>query len=79
MYGVGQTLPGCEGAGLQTKSVEALGYNSLKTEQEAAITSFASGKDVFVILPTGFGKTLCDDDDACLHGYDYNYEYHYHY
>ena len=31
----------------------------MKQEQEQAIASFVSGNDVFVALPTGFGKSLC--------------------
>ena len=36
-----------------------LGYSKLKPEQEQAILAFVSGKDVFVALPTGYGKSLC--------------------
>ena len=32
---------------------------TLKPEQRTAITAFLSGKDVFVCLPTGYGKLLC--------------------
>ena len=39
--------------------VAKLGYVQLKEEQKDAILSFVSGKDVFVSLPTGFGKSLC--------------------
>lgn len=35
-----------------------LGYSNLIQEQEQAIASFVSGNDVFVVLPTGFGKSL---------------------
>ena len=45
------------------KSVLRLGYDKLKREQENVVTAFVSGRDVFSILPTGFGKTLCY---ACL-------------
>lgn len=38
------------------------GYN-LKDEQRKVILSFVKGEDVFVVLPTGFGKSLCF---ACL-------------
>ena len=34
------------------------GYK-LKKEQEEAIMNFISGKDVFVCLPTGYGKSVC--------------------
>jgi ATP-dependent DNA helicase RecQ len=39
--------------------VLALGYEALKKEQENAIISFVEGNDVFICLPTGFGKSLC--------------------
>ena len=35
------------------------GYENLKEEQESALEEFVSGKDVFVSLPTGSGKSLC--------------------
>ena len=34
------------------------GYEHLKEEQLSAIEKFVSGHDVFVSLPTGFGKSL---------------------
>ena len=37
----------------------ALGYDSLKDEQIAALCAFVGGRDVFVSLPTGYGKSLC--------------------
>ena len=48
----------------RTKSVilnciQTLGYSELKTEQLKVIMEFLRGRDVFAILPTGFGKTLC--------------------
>ena len=41
------------------KAVEKLGYSSVRVKQKEAILQFASGKDVFVSLPTGSGKSLC--------------------
>ena len=38
--------------------VQKLGYLLLKKEQEDIIIGFLSGRDVFVVLPTGFEKTL---------------------
>ena len=37
---------------------EKLGGIVLKSEQEEAVMSLLSGKDVFAVLPTGFGKSL---------------------
>ena len=31
----------------------------MKTKQKEAIVEFVSGKDVFVVLPTGYGKSVC--------------------
>ena len=39
------------------ESASLLGY-TLK-EQHRIITSFVRGEDVFGVLPTGFGKSLC--------------------
>ena len=36
-----------------------LGYPALKPEQLQVVVEFLSGKDVFAVLPTGFGKSLC--------------------
>ena len=35
-----------------------LGFQCLKEKQIEAITSYVEGKDTFVSLPTGFGKSL---------------------
>src|SRR5216110_1400246 len=35
------------------------GYNTFKGEQEAVIRSVLDGKDTFVIMPTGGGKSMC--------------------
>ena len=40
-------------------ATETAGLRSLKKEQREAIHAFTSGKDVFVALPTGYGKSYC--------------------
>ena len=46
-----------------TRIIQKLGYSQLKPEQLKVIVEFICGKDVFAVMPTGFGKTLCY---ACL-------------
>ena len=41
------------------RAAEKLKYSPLKAEQARAIEGFLEGLDVFVILPTGYGKTVC--------------------
>ena len=41
------------------KAINKLGFSSLKPQQMMAINAFIDRRDVFVVLPTGFGKTLC--------------------
>ena len=40
------------------ESFRMMGYEQVKPEQWTAIKAFVSGVDVFVALPTGFGKSL---------------------
>ena len=35
------------------------GYAELKPCQEKAVKSFVSGNDLFLSLPTGYGKSFC--------------------
>src|SRR5215210_6352528 len=35
------------------------GFDAFKAEQDAIIQSLLDGKDTFVIMPTGGGKSLC--------------------
>lgn len=41
----------------------AMGYERMKSEQLQIVQSFVTGHDVFGVLPTGYGKSLCY---ACL-------------
>ena len=45
-------------AAVATVLDEFKGKFSLKIEQRAAREAFVAGKDVFAMLPTGFGKSL---------------------
>lgn len=40
-------------------AAERLGLPSLNEKQKEAVRTFFTGKDVFVSLPTGFGKSVC--------------------
>ena len=42
-----------------TEVARFIGYSSLKSEQEQIISGILSKRDVFGILPIGFGKSLC--------------------
>ena len=38
---------------------EHFGFDSFKGNQEAIMSSLLDGNDVFVLMPTGGGKSLC--------------------
>ena len=40
-------------------AASSLGYERLTELQRKAILSFVSGIDVFVSVPTGYGKSVC--------------------
>jgi ATP-dependent DNA helicase RecQ len=44
---------------LRTHLQEHFGFDGFKDNQDAIIQSLLSGKDTFVIMPTGGGKSLC--------------------
>ena len=41
-----------------TESGKLLGYDKLKTKRLEAISAFVIDNDVFVSLPTGYGKSI---------------------
>ena len=45
------------------QAAQELGYSYMKPAQIEVVVNFVRGRDVFAILPTGFGKSLCY---ACL-------------
>ena len=42
------------------------GFNNFKREQEAIIQNVLAGKDTFVVMPTGGGKSMCYQLPALL-------------
>ena len=48
-----------QGGLLHEKLHEYFGFTSFKGNQEAVINNVLSGKDTFVLMPTGGGKSLC--------------------
>ena len=40
-------------------AAKELGYPDLKPEQLDIVETFVKGRDVFAVLPTGYGKSLC--------------------
>ena len=42
-----------------SKSAEQHGYSCLSAEQQEVVVNFVAGRDVFISLPTGAGKSLC--------------------
>ena len=51
---------------LREKLKEYFGFSSFKGNQEAVIRTVLSGKDTFVLMPTGGGKSLCYQLSALL-------------
>ena len=41
------------------EATKLLGYSELRANQAQVVSHFVSGRDVFVSLPTGGGKSLC--------------------
>ena len=48
-----------EAAAAATKAAKALGCLELKPEQIQVASAVLQGRDVFAVLPTGYGKTIC--------------------
>src|SRR5438270_6042799 len=48
-----------KGIDLKASLQEYFGFNDFKDQQKEIIECLLSGKDTFVIMPTGGGKSLC--------------------
>ncbi len=55
----GNTAKGSHRFDLHKELQKYFGFNKFKGTQEKAIESLLSGRDTFVIMPTGGGKSLC--------------------
>ena len=42
-----------------TEAARSLGYQDLRKHQMLVVSSFLKRNDVFGVLPTGYGKSLC--------------------
>ena len=44
-----------------------LGYPEMKDLQVKVVVDFVCGRDVFAVLPTGYGKSLCSQRKNLVH------------
>ena len=67
--GVKKTVPVKPNVHLLDELQKHFGFSQFKDPQQAIIETLLSGKDTFVIMPTGGGKSLCYQIPAlCLDG-----------
>ena len=57
-------------AAISIAASTTMGYERMKSEQLQIVESFATGHDVFGVLPTGYGKSVLrlSTISVCLHG-----------
>ena len=52
-----------------SEATRKLSFDELKSKQKEAVVSFVSGKDTFVVLPTGYGKSAIYAVLPCVFDY----------
>ncbi|MDB5592666.1 DNA helicase RecQ [Enterovirga sp.] len=61
-------LPGPAGSAARTALKEVFGYDEFRPGQEEIVAAILAGQDVFAVMPTGSGKSMCYQLPAVVDG-----------